>query len=110
LATTGRVAPLAATLGWSATAGVHPHHASEWDAGAGEQVRERLAEPGVVAVGETGLDYHYDHSPRDQQRTAFEAQLALAAETSKAVVIHARDADADMAAMLLNWKGRVASL
>jgi TatD DNase family protein len=54
----------------------------------------------VVAVGETGLDYHYDHAPRPAQRAAFEAQLGLAAEVGKPVVVHARDADADIAAIL----------
>jgi TatD DNase family protein len=54
----------------------------------------------VVALGETGLDYHYEHSPRDAQRRAFAAQLALAAETHKPIVVHAREADEDMAAML----------
>ena len=63
-------------------------------------MRELLTTPEVVAVGETGLDYHYLHSPRGAQRTAFEAQLALAMELEKPVVVHARDADADIAAML----------
>jgi len=63
-------------------------------------VRELLTTPEVVAVGETGLDYHYLHSPQDAQRAAFEAQLMIAAELDKPVVVHARDADADMAAML----------
>ena len=54
----------------------------------------------MVALGETGLDYHYDHSPREDQRRAFEAQLGLAAEAGKPVVVHARAADDDMAAML----------
>jgi TatD DNase family protein len=54
----------------------------------------------VVALGETGLDYHYDHSPRDAQRRAFEAQLTLAREVRKPVVVHAREADGDVAAML----------
>jgi TatD DNase family protein len=53
-----------------------------------------------VALGETGLDYHYDHAPRDVQRRAFEAQLGLGAELGKPVVVHAREADADIAAML----------
>jgi len=87
--------------GLSATAGVHPHEASGW-ADAQGRVRELLASPGVVAVGETGLDYHYMHSPKGAQRTAFEAQLALGAELGKPVVVHAREADDDMAAMLRN--------
>ena len=86
--------------GLSATAGVHPHEASSWSGEVEARVRELLAAPEVVAVGETGLDYHYDHSPRDVQRSVFEAQLRLAAELGKPVIVHARDADADMAAML----------
>jgi TatD DNase family protein len=100
LAGSERAATLArARAGLSATAGVHPHEASHWPAAA-TRVRELLAGPEVVAVGETGLDYHYMHSPRDAQRTAFEAQLQLALDFGKPVVVHARDADADMAAML----------
>src|SRR6059036_1892441 len=68
------------TPGCSATAGVHPHEASAWSEETERRVRALLVEPEVVAVGETGLDYHYYHSPRDIQRWAFEAQLALAAE------------------------------
>jgi TatD DNase family protein len=92
--------------GLSATAGVHPHDASSWSADVAARVRELLAAPEVVAVGETGLDYHYDHSPRDAQRRAFEAQLGLAADLGKPVVVHAREADADMAAMLRAWEGK----
>jgi len=91
--------------GRSATAGVHPHDASSWSAEVEARLRELLAAPETVAVGETGLDYHYDHSPRDAQRRAFEAQLTLAAELGKPVVVHAREADADMAAMLRGWGG-----
>src|SRR5262245_9923753 len=86
--------------GLSATAGVHPHEAASWSPDTRGRVRALLAAPGVVAVGETGLDYHYLHSPRAVQREAFEAQLALGAELGKPVVVHARDADDDMAAML----------
>jgi TatD DNase family protein len=103
-----RAVALAAPVpGLSATAGVHPHEASGWDADAERRVRALLDEPAVVAVGETGLDYHYDHSPRPAQRQAFEAQLALAAEVGRPVVVHAREADADMAALLGAWGPRV---
>ncbi len=96
-----RAATLArARPGLSATAGVHPHEARTWSADAAARVRELLTTPDVVAVGETGLDYHYEHSPRDVQRAAFEAQLMIASDVAKPVVIHAREADADMAAIL----------
>jgi TatD DNase family protein len=101
LAGSERSAALArARPGLSATAGVHPHEASTWSDEARDRVRELLAAPEVVAVGETGLDYHYMHSPRDVQRAAFEAHLELGAELGKPVIVHARDADADLAAIL----------
>jgi TatD DNase family protein len=81
------------------TAGIHPHHAERFDAGF-RRVRELAAEPRVVALGETGLDYHYDNAPRPLQRAAFEAHLALAAETGLPVVVHSRDADDDTVAMI----------
>jgi TatD DNase family protein len=86
--------------GRSATAGVHPHEATSWSDAARQRVRELLAAPEVVAVGETGLDYHYMHSPRETQRRAFEAQLQLGQELGKPVIVHARDADDDMVAIL----------
>jgi TatD DNase family protein len=92
------------------TAGIHPHDASHWSEETAGWLHERLRDPLVVAVGEMGLDYHYDHSPRDRQRSAFEAQLALAAEAGKPVVIHAREADDDVAAILGAHPGVVAIL
>lgn len=91
---------LARRHGLSATAGVHPHEASSWNDDVAERIAAALDDPAVVALGETGLDYHYDHSPRDVQRRTFAAQLALAGERRKPVVVHAREADADMAAIL----------
>jgi TatD DNase family protein len=86
----------------SATAGVHPHQAGAFDDGSAAWLREVLGDARVVAAGETGLDYHYDHSPRAAQRDAFDRQLALAAEAGKPAVIHAREADEDVAAILRN--------
>jgi TatD DNase family protein len=83
-----------------ATAGVHPHDARTWTSEAEAWLRDMLADPRVVAVGEIGLDFHYDHSPRTDQHRAFEAQLGLAAETGKPAVIHAREADEAVAAVL----------
>lgn len=90
--------------GLSATAGVHPHEAREWSPSTSARVRELLAAPEVVAVGETGLDYHYMHAPREAQRAAFEAQLAFGVELGKPVVVHNRESDTDMAAMLRNFE------
>jgi TatD DNase family protein len=101
LADSERSAGLAERVpGLSATAGVHPHEARDWSPDSGARLAALLALPAVVALGETGLDYHYDHSPRPVQRRAFEAQLAIAAEHGAPVVIHARDADDDIAAFL----------
>lgn len=99
----GRALSLARRFsGVSATAGIHPHVASSWTAGTAAWLEGALAEPEVVAAGEMGLDYHYDHSPRDVQRRVFDEQLGLAARVGKPAVIHAREADADVAAILHN--------
>ncbi len=84
----------------SATAGVHPHHALELEEAVLAGLRSLLARPEVVAVGECGLDYFRDYSPREAQRRAFERQLALAVETGKPLFLHQRDAHADFVAML----------
>ncbi len=84
----------------STTAGVHPHDASTWTDETAAWLGARLADPRVVACGEIGLDYHYDHSPRDIQRSVFEQQMALAEAAGRPVVIHAREADTDVAAVL----------
>jgi len=91
---------LAARPGLFATAGVHPHRASEFAGRAADRVAALIEGPRVVAVGETGLDYHYDHSPREAQREVFAWHLARAAATGKPAVIHSRDADADTARLI----------
>ena len=84
----------------SVVVGVHPHDAKDWDAAQEARLRRLARDPRVVALGEMGLDYHYDHSPRDRQHEAFERQLVIAAEVGLPVVIHAREADEDVAAIL----------
>jgi TatD DNase family protein len=91
-----------------ATAGVHPHHASQFDAHTAAALRSLLANPNVVAVGECGLDFFRDYSPRDAQRHAFAAQLALAAEARKPVFLHERDAHEEFVAMLKPLRHRLA--
>lgn len=86
----------------SATAGLHPHEASRWDAGMETWLEGMLRDPRIVGVGEMGLDYHYDFSPRDRQAEAFDRQLALATAAGKPAIIHAREADDDIAAILAN--------
>lgn len=90
-----------------ATAGVHPHHASDFDAETEAGLRKLHALPEVVAVGETGLDYHRNFSPREAQLFAFERQLELAAECAKPLFLHQRDAHADFLACMDNARGRI---
>lgn len=86
----------------SATAGLHPHEANRWTPDLERWLADLLRDPRIVAAGEMGLDYHYDHSPREVQREVFDRQLGLATAEGKPVVIHARDADEDVAAVLSN--------
>jgi TatD DNase family protein len=86
-----------------AALGLHPHEAG--DDTAVDRLRDALADPRAVAVGETGLDYYRDHAPRDAQRRAFAAQLELATELRKPAVIHTRAADADTVSMLASFDG-----
>jgi TatD DNase family protein len=83
-----------------ATAGVHPHHAGDYGAETDALLRELARESGVVAVGETGLDYFRDLSPRPAQRAAFEKQIALAIDLQMPLFLHQRDAHADFLALL----------
>jgi TatD DNase family protein len=86
--------------------GTHPHHAhEELDVGTADLVA-RTRHPKVVAIGEAGLDYHYDNSPRDAQEQGFRAHIAAARETGLPLVIHSREADADMAAILREESGK----
>jgi TatD DNase family protein len=82
------------------TAGVHPHDAADFDPLRDPDLIRAHVARGAVAVGECGLDYHYDHAPRESQRRAFAQQLAIAAETRRPVVVHTREAAADTAAMV----------
>ncbi|HEY4746390.1 MAG TPA: TatD family hydrolase, partial [Steroidobacteraceae bacterium] len=90
-------------------AGVHPHHASELTAPRAVELEHLARQPEVVAIGECGLDYFRDFSPRAAQRQAFHRQLELAATVAKPVFLHQRDAHADFAAILrehgAQWRG-----
>ena len=90
-----------------ATAGVHPHHAVEYTEECDAEMRALHAHPEVVAVGECGLDFFRDFSPRPAQRKAFERQLQLASENGKPLFLHQRDAHADFMAMMKNFDGRL---
>jgi TatD DNase family protein len=82
------------------TVGIHPHHAAEAPVPAPEAIAALAAAPDVVGIGEAGLDYFYDKAPRDVQAAAFRAQIRAARLAGLPLVIHARDADADVANIL----------
>ena len=90
-----------------ATAGVHPHHAVEYTEECDSEMRALHAHAEVVAVGETGLDYFRDFSPRPAQRRAFERQLQIGADTGKPLFLHQRDAHADFMAIMKQFEGRL---
>ena len=89
-----------------ATVGVHPHDAAKATAATFERLRELAAHPKVVAIGEIGLDYHYDFSPRDVQRAVFSRQLGIAAEAKLPIIVHTREAWEDTFEILhREWRG-----
>jgi len=97
---TRAIALARAEAGIWATAGLHPHEAGRTSAELIEAVARLAAAPEVVAIGETGLDYHYDHAPRDLQLASFRAHMELAASLSLPIVVHCRAADADTAGVI----------
>lgn len=92
-----------------ATAGVHPHLAREWTDDTASAIRELARSPIVVAVGEAGLDFNRDFSPRPVQEKAFTAQLELAVELAMPVFMHERDAHDRFAAILADYRSRLAA-
>jgi TatD DNase family protein len=86
--------------------GTHPHNAHEETDIGTDDLLKRTQHPKVVAIGEAGLDYHYDYSPRDVQENSFRAHIAAARETKLPLVIHAREADADMTKILTEETGK----
>jgi TatD DNase family protein len=86
--------------------GTHPHNAHEELEIGADELLKYAAHPKVVAIGEAGLDYHYDNSPRDAQAQGFRAHVAAARESKLPLVIHSRDADADMARILEDESGK----
>ena len=89
------------------TAGVHPHHAREWRSGSAAELEALAAEPEVVAIGETGLDFNRDFSPRPDQERALEAHLELAAALAMPVFLHERDAHDRFLAIVSRWRDRL---
>jgi TatD DNase family protein len=92
------------------TLGVHPHEGVLYTDEAEKFIRENAARKEVVAVGEIGLDYYYEHSPREPQQEAFRRQLQLASELNLPVEIHTRDAEPDTVEILKEYKGKVTGL
>jgi len=88
-----------------ATVGVHPHEAVTATAEVLDELRALARHPKVVAVGEIGLDFYRDYSPRPAQRRAFREQLALATDLDLPVVIHSRDAHEEVLRILSEWEG-----
>lgn len=86
-----------------ATVGVHPHDAKSYADDTSEVLAELARRPGVVAIGETGLDFHYDFSPRPAQIAAFESQLELAARLEMPVVVHSRESNAESLEIVTRW-------
>jgi len=86
--------------------GTHPHNAAEEPDVTTEDIVEFATHPKIVAIGEAGLDYHYDSSPHDAQAIGFRRHIAAARETGLPLVIHARDADSDVADILTDETGK----
>ncbi len=88
-----------------ASAGVHPHDAAKWTPECAPMLKDRMAHPRVLALGEIGLDYHYDFSPRDVQQRVFIEQMEIAAAARKPILIHTREAWDDTFRLLeTHWK------
>jgi len=90
-----------------ATAGIHPHHAERWCSDSQSQLEDLLGSSFVVAVGETGLDFHYDNAPRDTQIDVFRAQLDIAERLEMPIVVHSRSADDEVGEILRDYRSRV---
>jgi TatD DNase family protein len=90
----------AESIGEPASAGVHPHDAKLMSSATLDELRGLARDGRIVAIGEIGLDFYYDHSPRDLQRNVFRRQVRLAREVGLPIIIHTRDADLETAALL----------
>jgi len=89
-----------------ASVGIHPHEADEHPHIDAAKLVEATRHPKVIGIGETGLDYYYDHSDREQQKTSFRAHIAAARETGLPLIVHTRDAEADTAAIIREEMGK----
>lgn len=89
-----------------ASVGIHPHEADQHPEVDARKLIARAVHPQVIAIGETGLDYYYDHSDRERQRESFRAHISAARETGLPLIVHTRDAEADTSAILRDQMGR----
>ena len=89
-----------------ASVGIHPHEADEHPDVDAAKLIEAAQHPKVIGIGETGLDYYYDHSDRDQQKKSFRAHIAAARETGLPLIVHTRDAEEDTAAIIAEEMGK----
>lgn len=89
------------------TQGIHPHEAEHYGGQIESRIQENLGDPRILAVGEIGLDYYYDHADRAVQKAVFEQQLQLAVNADLPVVIHTRDAEDDTRAILANFSSQL---
>lgn len=92
------------------TLGIHPHEGQVYTDEIDGFLRQHAIEREVVAIGEIGLDYHYDSSPREQQREAFRRQLQIARDLAMPIEIHTRDAEEDTIAILKEFKGEIGGI
>ncbi len=90
-----------------ATVGVHPHDSKTWDSRSPQIIHELSSHKKALAIGETGLDYHYDNSPREDQIRAFREHIELAIEIGKPIILHSRSAMPETLATLRDYKGRL---
>ena len=87
--------------------GIHPHHAIEYSDIVEQKILKNIKRDRTIAIGEIGLDYHYDRSPRDIQKNVLERQLNLAIENELPIIIHTREADTDMISILKNFESKL---
>ncbi len=92
------------------SAGVHPHSADEFRPETLDHIKEALTHERMLAIGEIGLDYHYDFSPRNVQRDCFDAQVALSAALTKPIITHDREAHGDTMDILRRYRGRLSGV